>query len=192
MTNEELGYTAFFEESRKRLGLQEFSVSRVVAEFKEMYRVKNAGGEYLAKITGKQMFIAKSREDYPVVGDWVAITVPDKEHAVIRGVLPRQTVLKRTHGDKSRVGGKSETQLIAANIDVAFIVESLDRDFSPNRFERYIVIARDGGVKPAIILNKTDILTEAELKEKTAQLKSRFPDVDILLTSVSSGKDSTS
>jgi ribosome biogenesis GTPase len=183
MENKNLGYNAVFEKERQRLGLQEFSVARVVAEYKELYRVKNAGGEYPAKITGKQMFTAMSREDYSVVGDWVVIAEPDKEHAVIRGVLPRQSILKRTRGDKSRLGGKNETQMIVANIDAAFIVESADRDYSLNRLERYIVMAQDGGVQPVVVLSKVDLLTKEGLDAMMVQLKNRFSDIDILATS---------
>ncbi len=77
MKLKDLGYSAFFESNRKTLGLDAYSVARVIAEHREAYRVKNTTNEYLAKITGKQMFNASSREDYPAVGDWVAITELD-------------------------------------------------------------------------------------------------------------------
>ncbi|MHC4088382.1 MAG: ribosome small subunit-dependent GTPase A, partial [Planctomycetota bacterium] len=64
---EDLGYGDFFESNR---GTDALPVARTLAEYKEAYRVKNTDGEYLAKITGKQMFNALSREDYPAVGDW--------------------------------------------------------------------------------------------------------------------------
>lgn len=66
---EDFGYSEFFESNRKKLKLDSFSVARVIVEHKGAYRVQNTGGEYLAKITGKQMFNALSREDYPAVGD---------------------------------------------------------------------------------------------------------------------------
>jgi ribosome biogenesis GTPase len=84
---------------------------------------------------------------------------------------------------KRKYSDKNETQVIAANIDVAFIVESVDRDYSLNRFERYIAIANDGGVKPAILLNKTDLISKDQLDLKLAQLKNRFSDTDIVMTS---------
>ena len=184
MKNEDLGYNSFFETNRSRLGLNDFPVARVISEFKEAYRVKNSKGEFLAKITGKQIFTASAREDYPAVGDWVAITELDEERAVIRSVLPRLTIIKRKYGDKNRAGEKSETQIIATNIDVAFVVESVNRDYNLNRFERYFAIAENGGVKPAIILNKIDLLPREELNEKLTQLRNRFPDIDIISTSI--------
>jgi ribosome biogenesis GTPase len=109
MTLEDLGYNSFFEESRRKLGSGDFLVARVVSEQRGVYKVKNTDGEYLAKITGKQMFTASSREDYPAVGDWVAITELNGERAVIRGILPRRTIIKRKSGDKNKVGQKNET-----------------------------------------------------------------------------------
>ena len=213
ITNEDLGYNSFFEAARKRLGLGDFQVARIISEHRGAYTVKNADGEYLAKITGKQMFNASSREDYPAVGDWVAIDktgdgpatlrpsfakasegkqgfegqAPLRRgfagQAVIHAVLSRQTVIKRKSGDKNRAGEKNETQIIAANVNVAFVVESVDRDYNLNRFERYFAIAKDGGVQPAIVLNKTDLLSKEELAEKLTELRSRFPEIAVIPTS---------
>ncbi|MCL5114795.1 MAG: ribosome small subunit-dependent GTPase A [Patescibacteria group bacterium] len=182
-TIDDIGYGPFFEAGRRQLGLDGFPVARVVSESRGVYRVKNAAGEYMARVTGKQMFAALSREDYPAVGDWVAIEDLGQDQAVIRGILPRRTVIKRISGDKNRAGKKSEVQVIAANIDAALVVESVDRDYNLNRFERYFAIARDGGVRPTIVLNKTDLLSDEELKEKISELTSRFPGVGIVPTS---------
>lgn len=180
---EDLGYDDFFESSRKKLGWGDFSVARVMAEHKGAYEVINQNGEFLAKITGKQIFNALSREDYPAVGDWAAISELDTERAVIRGVLPRKTIIKRKFGDKNKMGDKTEVQVIGANIDVAYVVESIGRDYNLNRFERYFSIARDGGVVSAIILNKTDLISQEELSLKLEQLKQRFNDINIVATS---------
>ena len=95
MKLEDLGYNKNFESNRQKLELKEFSVARVIAEHKGAYRVKNSDGEYFAKVTGKTIFGAQSREDYPAVGDWVAIKEQDKEWVVIKEILPRQTVVKK-------------------------------------------------------------------------------------------------
>ncbi|NTV44704.1 MAG: ribosome small subunit-dependent GTPase A [Candidatus Yonathbacteria bacterium] len=184
---EQLGYSSFFEEGRQMLGLGGFVVARVISESRGMYRVKNDEGEYTATITGKRMFDAQSREDYPAVGDWVAIEVAGADRAVVHGILPRRTIIKRTYGDENRAGKKDGTQIIATNIDTALVVVSTDRDFSQNRIERYLTIAEHGGVRPAIIMNKTDILSAEALEEKVAALKNRFPDTDIILTSTATG-----
>jgi ribosome biogenesis GTPase len=124
------------------------------------------------------MFTALSREDYPAVGAWVAIIKPDKENAVIQAILPRRSVIKRKYSNKN------ETQIIATNIDVAFVVQSVGRDYNLNRFERYFAIVCDGGIKPVIILNKVDLISEEELADKLSQIKNRFPNIDVITTSI--------
>ncbi len=183
LTLEDLAYDDFFESNRKKLKLDGFGVARVLAEYRGSYKIRNEKGEYSAKITGKQMQSASSREDYPAVGDWVAMTDLDGKHATIHGILPRRTIIKRKRDDRSRTGEKTEIQVIAANIDVAFIVESIDRDFSLNRFERYLALAKDGGVTPVLVLNKIDLLTPKELEAKLAELKNRFNGIEVIPTS---------
>ncbi len=182
MKLEDLGYSAFFESSRTALGLGNYGVARVIAEYKEAYRVKNTTNEWLAKITGRQMFKAKSREDYPCVGDWVAITARNTAEAVIHKLLPRQTILRRKYSNKSGA------QVIGANIDAAFIIESMDRDYNLNRFERYFAMVTEGNIQPVIVLNKIDLISEAELDLKMAQLKDRFKDIDIIPISALTSK----
>ncbi len=179
----DLGYNSFFESGRNRLGFGTIPVARVTAKLTGAYKVRNSVGEYLAKVTGTHMFKASSPEDYPAVGDWVAIAVLPGGGAVIRGILPRMTVIRRAHGDRSRTGGRREVQIIAANIDTAFIVQSVDRDYNLNRLERYIAMVRGGGVQPAIILNKTDLLSDGALNDRLSELTRRFPGIPIIPTS---------
>jgi ribosome biogenesis GTPase / thiamine phosphate phosphatase len=183
---EDFGWDSFFQFKRTELGLDNFSVARAIAEYRGTYKVKNANGEYLAKITGKQMFKATSREDYPAVGDWVAITELDNKQAIVQAVLPRKSIIKRRFGDKNKAGEKSDVQIIATNIDVAFIVQSVGRDYSINRFDRYLAIIKDSDIKPAIIINKTDLISAEELDAKLAEIKSGFGNIDVFATSTKS------
>lgn len=175
---ESLGYDAYFRSGLKNPGLSGCQPARVVAEHREAYTVQSLNGEFLARVTGRRMYTARNREDYPAVGDWLAITELEHNTAVIRGILPRKTVLGKKYSDRTDI------QIIAANIDVAYITGSADRDFNLNRYERFMVLAADGGITPVIILNKTDLIPDIELAEKTDRLKNRFRDVEILLTSV--------
>ena len=177
MTIEDLGWDENFRSAFGQSEAEGFDVARVVAEFKGAYKVIGNGGEYLAKITGKRIFSAESREDFPAVGDWVAIKKADAENAVIHKILPRRTAMKRKYS------GKNDVQIIAANIDTAFAIESVDRDFNLNRFERYFAIAKDGGIRPAIILNKTDLISKEDLEEKLEQIKRRLGGIDVVATS---------
>jgi ribosome biogenesis GTPase len=177
MKIEDLGYDNFFESKRLKLSLSSSQIARVIAEFKGSYKVKTPEGEYLAKITGKHIFQAEGRKDYPAVGDWVAMTQLDEDNAIIHKIFPRKTILKRKYC------GKTDSQIIATNIDETFIVQSVGRDYNLNRFERYITIAIDGGIKPVIILNKIDLISSSELNEKLSEIKNRFKDVDVIATS---------
>lgn len=172
-----LGYNEFFEAGRIKLNLENFLVARVTSEQKGSYKVKNPNGEYVAKITGKQIFNAQNREDYPAVGDWVAIEETNNNQAIIRGVLPRKTILKR------KSIGKNEVQVIATNIDVTFVVESVNNDFNLNRLERYVALVRDGGIEPIIVLNKIDLNSKEELGLKIDQVQKRISAVKVILTS---------
>jgi len=173
----DLGYDDFFESKKNDLGLSGYVSARVVAEYKEAYRVRSATGEYLAKISGKQIFRATKREDYPAVGDWVVIDELPGKKAVIHKILPRKTILKKQYASKQ------DAQIIATNVDVAFIVESLDMGYNLNRFERYLVLVKEGKIKPVIVLNKTDLIPKSEIESKVDQIKNRFSGIDVISTS---------
>jgi ribosome biogenesis GTPase len=174
---EDLGFNTFFASSRKELGLDGYTLARVTSEHKGAYRAKDAQEEYLATITGKQMHDARAREDYPAVGDWVALKEIGDGRAVIHLVLPRKSVLKRKYS------GRYASQVIAANIDIAFIVEAPGSGFSLNRAERYLTLAMDSGIKPVIVLNKIDLIPEAETLAKVSRLQERFRGTGVIKTS---------
>jgi len=180
---EDLCYNSFFDADRKTMGFDVADLARVISEHKGSYIVKNAEGEYSAEVTGKSIFLSASREDYPVTGDWVAINKLDAGKAIITGILPRQSVLRRKYGDENKRGDKAGIQLIAANIDTAFVVESVGRDESLNRFERYLSIIKGSGIVPAVILNKIDLISDQELKDKKHILEKRFPEAKIIFAS---------
>jgi ribosome biogenesis GTPase / thiamine phosphate phosphatase len=171
-----LGYNDFF---ALQVGeeLRGLSVARVTGEQKGSYTVRSGEGEYRATITGKRIFSASGRADYPAVGDFVMIEPFEDHKAVIHAVLTRRTVMQRKRS------GSDDVQIIGANIDVAFVVESFDRDYNLNRIERYFTLIRDGGIRPAILMTKIDLLTASALNARLAELEERFPDSDILAIS---------
>ncbi len=176
ITLRDLGYDEFFHTHTSSLETDAV-IARVVAEHRESYTVKTISGEYSAKVTGKHVFSASKRADFPAVGDFVTLEILDAEKAVIRSILPRKTTLKKKRNDER------DTQIIGTNIDTAFIIESLDRDYNLNRFERYVVLAREGHITPILILNKSDLVSEEELHNKIIEIEARFPGVAVLATS---------
>ena len=178
MNLSDLGYNEKLEKARLEMELSEFEIGRVTAEHKERYIVRTAKGEYEAEITGNLRFTAQSREDFPAVGDWVALMTYEPDFAIIHRILPRHSVIRR-----QAVGQYGEIQIIAANIDYAFIVQAVDRDFNINRLERYLTICHASKVKPAIVLSKIDLIDESRLSEFLANIKVRIKDVPVFAIS---------
>ncbi len=178
MTLEDLGYNAVLENYRKEKNLGSFAVGRIISEHKERYIVKTADKEYDSEIIGNLRFTANSRADFPAVGDWVAISEYNDNNALIHAIFPRKTVIER-----QSVGKQGEKQIIAANIDYAFIVQAVDRDFNINRIERYLTICYTSNVSPVIILNKIDLISETELKELVAKVQERIKQVPVITIS---------
>lgn len=158
---EQLGWDSFFQEAlTESAGQQEVVPVRVIAEHRGQYRVAGQPGEMPAEVTGRMMFLAGERLDYPVVGDWVIAQIFDNaKQAVIHGILPRKSLLARKYAGK-----KIDGQAIAANIDIIFIVIGLDNNFNLNRVERYLAAAAASRAEPIVLLSKSDISPDAEEK----------------------------
>ena len=178
MKLDELGYKQLFEDYRKENNLTEFETGRVIAEHKERYIVKTEKKEIEAEITGNLRFTAKSRKDFPVVGDWVAIISYGEEQAIIHKIFPRFSMLST-----QAVGQAGEIQIIASNIDYALLVQAVDRDFNINRLERYLTICNSSKVQPIIVLTKTDLIDKQRVIEIKKSLNKRIRDIPLLTIS---------
>lgn len=178
MQLEDLGYAKEMEQFRIASNLGGFEPGRVIAEHKERYIVSTAHGEFEAEITGNMRFTAKGREDFPAVGDWVALQVYDRDLAIIHKLFPRSSVIKR-----QAVGQVGEIQIIAANIDYAFLVQAVDRDFNINRLERYLTICNSSDVSPIIILSKTDLISSERVSEILEGIRTRIKNVPVIAVS---------
>jgi ribosome biogenesis GTPase len=174
----DFGYNETLEKFRVENNLLSFEVGRVITEHKERYVVWTEKGELEAEITGNMRFSAKNREDFPAVGDWVSLIVYDGDLAIIHQVFPRYSVLKR-----HAIGQFGEVQIIATNIDYAFLMQAADRDFNINRLERYLTICNTSGVKPVIVLSKTDLIDEPTLNVLIESIKARISHVPVLAIS---------
>ena len=178
MTLEDLGYNINLENYRKDQRLESFNVGRVVSEHKERYVVRTTENEYDAEIIGNLRFSANNRSDFPAVGDWVAISEYDENKALIHSVFPRKTIIER-----QAVGKQGEKQIIATNIDFAFIVQAVDMDFNINRIERYLTICNTSKVRPFIILNKIDLINDIVLTKMISEVQERVKQVPVIAIS---------
>jgi ribosome biogenesis GTPase len=173
---ENLGFSEWFQDRLQQSKLNDFQLARVTTVYGESYVVTDGEQDITAEITGKIMFSAESPLDYPTVGDWCFIQNLDENSlAIIHEVFERKSILKR-----KRKGKSIEFQSIAANIDYALIVQSLDSDYNIRRFERYLVMAREGGIQPVFLLSKSDLLSETEIDEKKAEIRESNPDLQII------------
>lgn len=171
-----------FEQFRLDHNLTDFDTGRVVSEHRERYIVRTDEGEFEAEISGALRFSATRREDYPAVGDWVALTTYDSDNGIIQKVYPRYSIIKR-----QAVGQFGEVQIIATNIDYALLVQAVDRDFNINRLERYLTICNESRVSPIIILTKTDLITEEQVSEIIESISKRIHDIPVIAVSNETG-----
>ena len=123
--------------------------TRVASACREQFVVWTEGGEVHAEPSGALRYESPL---WPAVGDWVLLR---EDEQVIECVLERRTTLSRR-----QPGRAASEQVLAANVDVLFIVSGLDRDYNPRRLERYLVVARESGARPVILLNKVDLAVE--------------------------------
>jgi ribosome biogenesis GTPase len=176
VTLEDLGWTPRFAEAFAPHAAAGFEPARVSLEHTHIYRVITPVGEHLARVAGRLRHDASHRADFPGVGDWVVLEAAAGSDARIRAVLPRAT-----HFSRRAAGNPTEEQVVAANIDVVFLVSGLDHDFNPRRIERYLVTAWDSGAAPVIVLNKADLV--ADPAAFVAQVEAVAPGVPVLALS---------
>jgi ribosome biogenesis GTPase len=129
---------------------------RVAIEFNHNYRVYVEGDEIEAVAAGRLKHRAESRAELPAVGDWVVVRKrPSEDRGAIQAILPRRSKFSRR-----AAGNVTDEQVVAANVDVIFLVMSLDDDFSIRRLERYVLLARESGASPVILLTKPDLTVD--------------------------------
>ncbi len=155
--------------------------ARVISQEKGMYKIQTDAGIKPAVVSGKYRYTAQTVSDYPAVGDYVtAEWQSDDSNALITGLFPRKSCFIR----KAAGTGKQE-QVVAANIDTAFICMSLNNNFNIRRLERYLSITYDSGAAPVVILTKSDLCSDVE--SKIAQVQSAALGVDVLAVSSLAG-----
>ncbi len=180
---EKLGYSSWLKRRLDAEMIANHELARVVSVHKDSYSITKGGGEVFAELSGHLSYTADSPVDLPTTGDWVyANFYDDDSHAIIHGVAPRKTLLKR-----KTAGKLIDYQLIAANLDVAFIIQSADYNFNLSRLERYLVMVNESGITPQILLSKCDLLVQAEVDEIIQSIRAIAPQNRILAFSNLSG-----
>ena len=188
-----LGWDAGWELAFEPFAAGDRRPARVVAVHKETAIVRgDAEGDRSATVSGRFRFDALAASDFPAVGDWVALepaaaAASADDAAVIAAVLPRRSAFVRSAADASRrsAGHLGDEQVIAANVDIAFLVAGLDGDFNLRRLERYLAVAWSSSVTPVIVLNKADVARE--LEERLVAVAAIAPGVPVVVLSALTG-----
>jgi ribosome biogenesis GTPase len=138
---------------------------RIAVEDKHHYVLITPQGELTGQVAGKMLHRAGTAADLPKVGDWVAFSkLPDEAKGVIQHVLPRATKLSR-----KTPGRETEEQVLATNIDMAFIVQGFDRPLNCGLLHRHLAMVLESGAKPLIVLNKADLAEDAGQRVREAE-----------------------
>ncbi len=163
----DLGFDSWFRECTTELPHPECRIARVAAVDRGGGLVINEDGEVPFEVAGRLRFSARSAADLPCVGDWVLAQYHSAgASAIVHGVFPRKTFLRR------KCAGKDvDFQMVAANIDTAFVVQSCQYDFNVRRFDRYLVMANEGRIEAILVLTKTDLIPDAELEQELAAIR---------------------
>jgi ribosome biogenesis GTPase / thiamine phosphate phosphatase len=181
---EKLGFDNWYKD-KVDLSKTDFNIVRIISVNKNSFVVSNGAKDIYAELTGKFLFNSEDSLDLPAVGDFVyAQLFDDDELAIIHNILPRKTLLKRKASGK-----KVDYQLIAANIDTAIIMQSLDANFNLRRLERYLVMINEGKITPAIFLSKSDLISPEEIEQKKNDIRKILPDVTIASFSNNNASD---
>jgi ribosome biogenesis GTPase / thiamine phosphate phosphatase len=144
---DELGWDAGWASAFEQLHDENLIPARVAAQHRGAYEVWTADGELRARAAGRLYYAHEVGAPVPAVGDWVGV-----QEATITSILPRHSAFIR-----KRAGLGSDEQVLAANVDAAFLLVGLDDDFSLRRLERYITTAWDSGAEPIVVLTKADL-----------------------------------
>jgi ribosome biogenesis GTPase len=152
MTLQHLGWNGYFAALWDQRAQPGWVAARVISQQRGLWRIAGEFAESWAEASGTLRAAAKAGSDWPAVGDWVAAELPSASgRPLLQSVLPRRTKFTR-----KVAGRRVEEQVIAANIDTAFVVMALDGDFNVRRLERFLAQCLESGARSVIVLNKTD------------------------------------
>ena len=174
---ESLGWGPFFERQLTDQEAGSAVPARVVEEQRDRYRVLMESGERSAVMAGRLRQAGPADSARPCVGDWVLIRSGSDDPALIGRVLERRTRFARR-----AAGRRSEEQVVAANADTVFVLQSLNRNLNLRRLERYLALLWESGARPVVLLSKADLSPDPS--EAVAQVMEVAPGVDVHVTSV--------
>ncbi len=185
MNTAEWGWSPFFEREMENYRNRGLNPGRIIRDTRHSYTVA-AGNEIMtAEVSGAFRYKTVRPSDFPVIGDWVLFRTDDSRHCLIEGVMKRKSCFSR-----KAAGNRTEEQVIAANIDIIFLVFALNggRNFTTGALERYLTLAWNSGATPVVILNKADLSSDEERLKAVMDAENSAPGVDIHIISANTGE----
>jgi ribosome biogenesis GTPase len=153
---------------------------RIIIQQREAHLVVTDGGTLSARVSGRLRHEAREA-GHPAAGDWVALSAKAGEGtATIHAVLPRRTAFVRRAADSVQT-----LQVIAANIDVVFVVTSMNADLNPRRLERFLAAAWQSGARPVVVLTKADLCEQPE--DQAAEIATLAAGCPVIVVSARQG-----
>jgi ribosome biogenesis GTPase len=179
----ELGYDQHTAAAFAALGEDHLVPARISVVNRNNFELLTERGEATGEPTGRLLFTAEDSAAIPTVGDWVAVQLlNDDSFALIHHLLPRRTLLRRKDP-----GRTVDYQLLGANIDTAFVMQSADRDYNLKRLERYLVMIREGGIRPVVLLGKGDLVDADERADMIEAMRETAGEVSCITYSAITG-----
>ena len=172
----DLGFDNWFQKKQEELRRPDCGVARITRVDRDRYLVRNEENEVKAEPTGKLLFSTDSSHELPCVGDWAFVQYyNDGALAIIHELFPRKTFLRR-----KSAGKEVDYQMIASNVDIAFIIQSCDFNFNLRRMERYLVMVHEGHIEPIILLSKSDLVSSVDVENRISEIREAHIDARVI------------
>jgi ribosome biogenesis GTPase len=183
MKLETFGWNSFFESRFAPHREQKLLPGRISIQHKDRYVLLSEQGEINGKVSGKFRFDVSGLQEFPAVGDWVVFEIDSGDQsAVIHHVLERKSKFSR-----KVAGDRPDEQVLAANIDIVFLVMGLDGNYNLRRLERYLTVAEESEARSVIVLNKSDLCSH--LVECTQEVLSIAHGINVVVMSALRAED---
>ena len=181
---ERFGWNSFFEEQIAQIGRDDLRFARIVEEQRGLYRLAGDADGW-AEVSGRFRHEAKTAAEFPAVGDWVGVeSTAATAGAVARGfsrAIIHLRLERRSTVSRAAAGRAVAEQVVAANVDVIFLVTALTEDLNTRRLERYLTMVWDAGAVPVVLLNKADLCEDPAGASES--VRARLPMIDVVAVS---------
>jgi ribosome biogenesis GTPase len=179
----DIGWNNDLDNNYEKLKMENIILGRVSFHSGKQYKIITTDGELSANLSNSFIKSINAKSDLPSVGDWICLKkIDDFRPYQIVILISRKNKLSRKVSGK-----KSEEQIIASNIDIVFIVTSVDNDFNIRRLERYVSMVNEIKAKPIVIINKIDKCKE--INKYIEEIERNIPEISVLFISAKTGEN---